>query len=228
MLKKQKKLSRKEIKEDKLVEFYYKAVAFYEENKNKVFLYAGVVAVVIFAVYLYINYRSGQNDEAGTQLASVMDMYDGGAYLEAIEGKQGTNLIGLKKIVQEYGSTENGETAKIYLADSYANLGKMDEALKYYEDYDGDIEMYVAASLAGQAGILSYKNKYEEAAELYLKASKVSKNDILDPDYMYQAGINFLEAGHKEEAKELFETIKHDYKTSDVASKVDRYLSVLN
>lgn len=228
MLKKQKKLSRKEIKEDKLVEFYYKTVAFYEENKNKVFLYAGVLAAVIFAVYLYINYRSGQNDAAGTQLASVMDMYDGGAYLEAIEGKQGTNLIGLKKIVQEYGSTENGETAKIYLADSYSNLGKMDEALKYYEDYDGDIEMYVAASLAGQAGILSFKNKYEEAAELYLKASRVSKNDILNPDYMYQAGINFLEAGHKEEAKELFETIKHDYKTSDVSSKVDRYLSVLN
>lgn len=225
MLTKQKKLSRKEIKEDKLVEFYYKTVAFYEENKNKVFIYIGVVAVALFAVYLYLNYRSDQNKEAGAKLANVMDLFDNGAFLEAIEGKQGTDLVGLKKIVQDYGSTENGETAKIYLADSYANLGKLDEALKYYEDYDGDIEMYVAASLAGQAGIYSYRNDYQKAAELYLKASRVSKNDILNPDYMYQAALNYLDAGHKEEAKDLFETIKHDYKTSDVASKVNRYLT---
>lgn len=225
MLTKQKKLSKKEIKQDKLVEFYYKAVAFYEENKNKVYIYIGVVAVAIFAVYLYLNYQSDQNKEAGAKLANVMDLFDNGAFLEAIEGKQGTNLIGLKKIVQDYGSTENGETAKIYLADSYANLGKLDEALKYYEDYDGDIEMYIAASLAGQAGIYSYRNDYEKAAELYLKASRVSKNNILNPDYMYQAALNYLEAGHKEEAKDLFETIKDEYKTSDVASQVNRYLA---
>ncbi len=225
MLTKQKKLSKKEIKQDKLVEFYYKSVAFYEENKNKVYIYIGVVVVALFAVYLYLNYRSDQNKEAGEKLANVMDLFDNGAFLEAIEGKQGTNLVGLKKIVQDYGSTENGETAKIYLADSYANLGKLDEALKYYEDYDGDIEMYVATSLAGQAGIYSYRKDYEKAAELYLKASRVSKNDILNPDYMYQAALNYLETGHKEEAKDLFETIKHDYKTSDVASKVNRYLT---
>lgn len=225
MLTKQKKLSKKEIKQDKLVEFYYKSVAFYEENKNKVYIYIGVVAVAIFAVYLYLNYQSDQNKEAGAKLANVMDLFDNGAFLEAIEGKQGTNLIGLKKIVQDYGSTENGETAKIYLADSYSNLGKLDEALKYYEDYDGDIEMYIAASLAGQAGIYSYRNDYEKAAELYLKASRVSKNNILNPDYMYQAALNYLEAGHKEEAKDLFEAIKDEYKTSDVASQVNRYLA---
>ena len=154
MLTKKKKLSKKEIKEDKLVELYYKSQAYFEENKNRIILYAGVLVVIIAAVYFYMNYRSQQNDEAGRYLGQVMDVYDTGSYLEAIEGKQGTNLIGLKKIVQDYGSTPNGETAKIYLADCYANLGKEDEALKYYKDYGGDIDIYVAASLAGQAGIL--------------------------------------------------------------------------
>jgi tetratricopeptide (TPR) repeat protein len=151
-----------------------------------------------------------------------------GDYLTAIEGKQGTNLIGLKKIVQDYGSTENGETAKIYLANSYASLGKMDEALKYYEDYNGDIDIYKSAALAGKAGILSFKNQFAEAADLYLKASRVSKNNVLNPEYIYQAAVNYFEAGNKEEAKALLQNIKDDYKTSSVYAKVDKYLSQLN
>ena len=228
MLTKKKKLSKKEIKEDKLVELYYKSQAYFEENKNRIILYAGVLVVIIAAVYFYMNYRSQQNDEAGRYLGQVMDVYDTGSYLEAIEGRQGTNLIGLKKIVQDYGSTPNGETAKIYLADCYANLGKEDEALKYYKDYSGDIDIYVAASLAGQAGILSFQKQYKEAAELYLKASKVSKNDIQDPNYMLQAAINFIQAGEKDEAKNLLMDIKTDYRNSTAYAQIDKYLPLVN
>lgn len=228
MLTKQKKLSRKEIKQDKLVELYYKSQNFFEENKNKILMYAGAVAVVIIAIVLYTNYRSGQNEEAGTHLAKVMDLFDMGAYLEAVEGVQNKNIIGLKNIVQDYGSTENGEIAKIYLANSYAGLGKTDEALKYYEDYSGSIDIFQAAALAGRAGIKSAEGNYKEAAELYLKASRVSKTNVLNPDYMLQASINFIEAGEKDEAKNILQTIKTDYKTSAAFVQVDRYLSQLN
>lgn len=228
MLTKQKKLSRKEIKQDKLVELYYKSQNFFEENKNKIFMYAGAVAVVIIAIILFTNYRSGQNEEAGTHLAKVMDLYDMGAYLEAVEGVQNKNIIGLKKIVQDYGSTENGEIAKIYLANSYAGLGKTDDALKYYEDYSGSIDIFQAAALAGRAGIKSAEGNYKEAAELYLKASRVSKTNVSNPDYLLQASINFIEAGDKEEAKNILQTIKTDYKTSAAFVQVDRYLPQLN
>ena len=228
MLKKQKKLVRKEIKEDKLVEVYYKSRSYFDENQSKIFTYVGVLAVVVIAVIMYINYRSGQNEEAGMHLSKVMDMYDQGDYLGAIEGKKDVKLLGLKDIVAEYGSTDNGETAKIYLANSYANLGKPEEALKYYEEYSGDIEIFIAASLAGQAGYYSNKNEYEKAADLYLKASKVSKTDAMNSDYIFQAAVNYFEAGDKEQAKNLLQTIKDDYKTSAVYAQVDRYLTQLN
>ncbi|HEX9253253.1 MAG TPA: tetratricopeptide repeat protein [Ignavibacteriaceae bacterium] len=228
MLTKQKKLSRKEIKEDKLVEFYYKSISFFEGNKNKIFTYLGALAVVVIAVILFMNYKSVQNDEAAVHLSKVMDMYDVGDYLGAIEGKKDVKVLGLKEIVSQYGSTENGETAKIYLANSYANLGKPEEALKYYEDYSGDIDIYIAASLAGQASYYSVKNDYEKAADLYMKASKVSKTDVMNSDYMFQAAVNYFDAGDKDQAKSLLQTIKEDYKTSAVYSQVDRYLSQLN
>jgi tetratricopeptide (TPR) repeat protein len=228
MLTKQKKLSRKEIKEDKLVEFYYKSQSFFEENKSKVLTYAGVVVLVIAAVFAFLSYRSGQNDDAGLHLAKAMDIYDQGDFLGAIEGRKDVKILGLKDIVSEYGSTENGETAKIYLANSYANLGKIEEAQKSYEDYGGNIDLYKAASLAGQASYYSYKNEFEKAAELYEKASKVSKSNSMNADYTFQAALNYFDAGENDQAKTLFQTVKDEYKTSMVFSQVDKYLLQIN
>lgn len=225
MLTKKKKLSKKEIKEDKLVEVYYKAYGYFDENKSQVLTYAGVLVVIILAAIWYINHKNQQNNQAGVQLASIMNLYDNGAYLEAIEGQAGTNVIGLKKIVAQYGSTENGETAKIYLANSYNRLGKLDQAFKYYKDYDGSISMYEAAAYAGQGGYYADKKEYNKAADLYIKASRVSSDNVLNANYLLQAGINYLAANDKNEAKNALEKIKKDYDTSPEASQVNQYLA---
>lgn len=227
MLQKKKKLSKKEIKEDKLLVFYKNAVVFFEENKNKVLTYAGVLVAVAAIVYFYVNQKSESNEKAGLELSRIMPLYDQGAYLEAIEGRQGTNIIGLKKLVEDYSGSENGETAKIYLANSYAFLGNYDEAFKYYEDYGGSIDYFEAASLAGQAGYYAVKEDYEKAANLYLKASKISQINSQNPDYLLNAGIYYLKTGEKEEAKILFNRIKDDYATSLAYREVDKYLSMI-
>ncbi len=225
MLTKKKKLSKKDIKEDKLVSFYYKAYAFVDENRSRVISYGIGFLVVVAAVIFYVNHKHQQNMAAADQLAKVINLYDQGAYLEAIEGHAGTDEIGLKKIVEEYGSTENGETAKIYLANAYNFLGKYDDALKYYEDYDGSISMFKATALAGEAGYYADKKEYEKAADLYEKAAHVSETDVLNPDYLLYAGINYLSAGKKKNAKEMFDTIKKDYDTSPANMEVNKYLA---
>ena len=225
MLTKKKKLSKKEIKEDKLISFYYKAYGFITENQSRVLTYAGIAAAVIILAIFYINHRSEQNKEAGIQLAQIIEVYDGGAYLQAIEGQAGTKVLGLKKIVEEYGSTENGETAKIYLANSYSFLGRPEEAFKYYDDYSGSIAIYKATALAGQAGYYAYKNNYEKAAELYEKAANVTKEDILNPDYLLSAGENYINAGKNKDAKNVLEKIIKDYTTSTAASQAGRYMA---
>ena len=157
MLTKKKKLSRKEIKQDKLVETYYKAYNFFEKNSQRILLYGGIFVVVILAAIFYVKHKSQQNQTAAVELSRVMNMYDSGNYLEAIQGRPGTPIIGLKKIVDEYGSTENGETAKIYLANAYEFLGKTEDAYKYYKDYNGSIKMYEATAYAGQGAYFVIK-----------------------------------------------------------------------
>jgi len=227
MLTKKKKLSRREIKEDKLVSTYYKAYGYFEENKKRILTYAFVVVAVIAAVYFYIQQKKEGNEKAGLALSKVMSPYDNGSYLEAIEGRQGV-YDGLKKIVEEYGSSENGEIAKIYLGNSYSMLGKTDEALKYYEDYGGSNELFKATALAGEASCYAVKKDYKRAAELYNNASKVSDENILNPEYMLNAAINYINAGEKDEAKELLTKIKKDFAASPVNKDVDRYLTVVD
>ena len=225
MLTKKKKLSKKAIKEDTLVSFYYKAYGYFDENKSRLFTFGGVAVVIIALAVFYIYHKKEQNQAAALQLAKVMQLYDAGAYLEAIEGQAGTDVMGLRKIVENYGSTENGETAKIFLANSYSRLGKYDEALKYYEDYDGDIEIFEAAAYAGEAGIYAYKNDFEKAADLYRKAARVSDADALNPNYLLHAGINYLSAGKTDEAKQVLDKLKKDYNTSTAYREAFPYLA---
>jgi tetratricopeptide (TPR) repeat protein len=227
MLQKKKKLSRKEIKKDTLLDLYESSIEFFEKYKSKIMLYTGVLVVAVVAVYFYMNQKSQSNEKAGLELSRIMPIYDQGSYLEAIEGKQGTNIIGLKKLVEDYGGTENGETAKIYLANSYSFLGNYEEAIKYYSDYNGSIDYFEAAALAGQAGYHANKNEFEKAADLFLQASKKSNVNSQNPDYLLNAGINFLKAGEKEEAKIVFSSIKEDYATSAAQREADKYLSMI-
>lgn len=228
MITKKKKLSKKEIKEDKLVSFMFRIEHFYEKYKSKLMLYGGILVVAIAAAYFYINKQDELNNRASLELSRVMNIFDSGSYLEAIEGRQGTNIIGLKRIVEEYGSTENGETAKIYLANAYSYLGNYEKAFKYYEDYSGSIDIYKASALAGMAGYYAAKNEYEKAADLYKNAANIVEINAQNPDYLLNSALNYYNAGDKDEARILFEKIKEDYSTSNARREVDKYLALVN
>ena len=228
MITKKKKLSKKEIKEDKLVSFMYKVESFYEDHKSKIISYGLILVIAIAAAYFYVNQQKVANENAGLELSRVMIIFDGGSYLEAIEGRQGTNIIGLKRIVEEYGGTENGESAKIFLANSYSYLGNYEEAFKYFEDYGGNIQVYKASAMAGMGGYYSSKKEYNKAADLYKSAAGVFDLNAQNPDYLLNSAVNYYNSGDREEAKALLEKIKEDYSSSNARKQVDRYLALVN
>ncbi len=225
MIREKKKITRKEIKEDSLVTFYYKAVSLYNQYQRQVLIGAAAIVVIVGGYFLMGYYNNIDNNEANLQLAKVMKVYDAGRYQEAIDGMPGTKITGLKKIVDDFGSTQNGENAKIYLANAYYNLGKFDEALAAYEDYSGDTPLLQAAAYAGIAACYEAKNNLEEAAGYYVKASKVSEETVLNPQYLLFAGIDYIKLGKTEEAKEILRSIKRDYSKSPFGRDVDKYLA---
>jgi len=220
-----KRISKKEIKQDKLVTSYYKFYNYFLENQAKFLIGIAAVALIVVAVILISNKRANDNLTATNLLSKVIPLYDNGSYLNAVDGDPKNNIQGLKEIVGNYGSTEQGETAKIYLANSYNVIGDLNKALEFYEDYSGSNELLKAAALAGKAGILQSKKEYEKASDLFLDAAHVTKANPSNAEYTLKAGICLLEAGKKEEAKQLFKSIKKDYKNFAPYLDIDKYIT---
>jgi len=227
VLAKKKKLSKKEIKEDKLVTTFYEAKSFYEENQTAIFSVVAIVAVLIVGVFLYSSKVEENNQAASIELSKVMPTYNSGLYLQAIEGKPGTEEIGLRKIVDEYGGSEQGELARIYLANSYYFTEQYDKALEEYDDYSGSDNLLVAVALAGKASCYQAKGEMEKAAELYKKASNVSKYNPSNSDYLLNAGISYMKLKNFKAAKDLLSKVKKDYATSLAAREADKYLALI-
>lgn len=224
MLEKKKKITKKEIKQDPLVTSYYKAYNFFLENQAKILISLAIIALIIVSVIIYSNKKSSDNITAANLLSKVIQLYEAGQYQEAIDGNKARNITGLKSIVENYGNTEQGELAKIYLANCYLFLGKLDSAYEMFKDYDGSNPLLKAASLAGQAAYFEAKKDYKKAVEYYQDAAKVSKENPSNADYLLRAGINLLNLNKKEEAKAVFELIKKEYKTYPQVNEVERYL----
>lgn len=227
MLAQKKKITKKQLKEDSLVTFYYQAVKFYEDNMKPILIVAGSVVVLAVLIYLYIVKTNSDNNKASIELARTVTLFETGNYQEAINGKKGTNIMGFKQIVDTYGSTEYGEIAKVYLANSYFYLGKLEEAYKTYDDYSGSDDMYKAAALAGVAGYYESKNELEKAADKFKEAAYISNENASNPQYLYEAAIIYIKLNQKAEAKELLDKIKEEYKTSDVMREIEKYAALV-
>jgi len=224
MLAPKRKISKKEIKQDKLVETYFKAKTFFEENQRTILIALGSLVVVVLLVIYLVNRSKEREIEATTLLGGVINLYDQGLYQQAIDGVPAKKIKGLKYIADEYGNTESGEAAKILLANSYFQLGKFDEALKYYEDFGGNNKLLQATACAGAAACYEIKGDKAKAAEFYLKAAKVVESEVTTPEYLlYSARLN-AEIGKKDVAKKLLDQIKKEYSTSAQARDYDRYV----
>jgi tetratricopeptide (TPR) repeat protein len=225
MAQKKKKITKKEIQEDQLVTSFYKVEEFVEQHKQNIIIGVAAVAIIALAIVWYNNKKIEDNLQATAEMAKVIPLFEKGSFQEAIEGQPGTNLNGLKSIVENYGSTEQGEFAKIYLADSYYYLGDYTNAKKYYEEYSGESSLHKAAAYAGIAACYEQEGNYEKAAGYYNKAASVSKYNPLTPDYLLNAGINYIKVNKKDMAETVLNRIKKEFKTSPIAREVDKYLA---
>jgi tetratricopeptide (TPR) repeat protein len=230
MLKARKKITQKEIKKDKLVTAYFetKEMLSKESVKKKIYTGLGILVVIILVIFFYINNKKAKNEEAETKLSGVITLYEAGKYQESINGDPTTNTTGLMEIVNNYGGTESGQTAKFYLANCYYNLRDFDNALKYFEDYSGKNNIIKASCLSGIGSVYEAKGDIQKGAEYYEKSANLDKTIIINQENIYYAIRAYDQAGNKKEAKRLYETLKNDYPTSKYIAEIKKIESNFN
>jgi len=225
MLKPKKRISKREIKEDKLVTTYFEAQSWFELNKKRISTVATILAVVVAAIWIYYNNRATGDLNATTDLGKVMRYYDQGQYQIAINGAPQENIRGLEQIVSDYGSTPTGQIARLYLANCYFSLSQYDKALELYRDTDVSDKSLMASVYAGIAACEVEKGNIAEGARMFEKAAGTDSGEMNTAEYLYRAAGGYVQAGEKEKASELLERLKKDFPQSTYAREADRLVA---
>ncbi len=215
------------MKQDALVSSMAKATTFFETYKKNIGLVVGGVLVLIIATVAFVSNRKSQNEEASAKLGSVYSYYDNNQFQIAVDGIPERKITGLKSIVDQYGSTDAGNFAQFYLANAYFQLGKYDEALTNFEDFSASEPYLVISRLTGIAACYEVKGQFEKAAENYEKAALNYPKDIDAAANLNNAANNFMLAGNKERALDLFKKLKKEYPTTQYGRDADRYITRL-
>jgi tetratricopeptide (TPR) repeat protein len=230
MLTPKKKISKREIKEDALLTAYAQSTAFYYNNKKYINYALTGLAVVIIGIIILVNNRKASNEKAQLEFAKVFAIYDAGStdkrqYTAAIQGKPEQGIIGLKAIVENYGSSEAGEVARLYLANAHLALGQVDDALKQYEAFGGSDPMLRSSATAGAGACYEMKKEYAKAASQFEKAASLLASGPNAPEYLNSAARCYAAAGEKEKAVALLKQIKKDFPKSPYALDADRFIT---
>lgn len=227
MLKARKKISHREIKKDKLVTAYFESKEWFakEENKKRIYIFGGILVAIAVLIFFYVSNKKAKNEEAEVKLSAVITIYDMNNYQQALDGDPAQEIMGLKEIIDKFGSTQSGETAKLYAGNCYFNLNDFDNALKMFDDYSGNNDIVKASCLSGIGAVYEAKGDLKKAGEFFEKAAKVNIDVVINPENLFYAVRAYSQAGDKESALRVFEVLRSEYPKSKYIGDSKRFES---
>ena len=195
-----------------------KTEAFFDKYKKAII--GGVVAcvaIIVCAILVNNYYLEPRANEASTELAKSQELFDAQQYDKA--------LAGFQKVASEYGSTDAGNLAQLYIGLCQANLGKWQEAVSALESFDGQDDQMISPAAEGALGnAYANLNQLDKAVEHLKKAAGKADNNSLSPTFLIQAGEILESQGKKDEALKLYQEVKEKYFNSMQYQTIDKYI----
>ena len=195
-----------------------KTEAFFEKNKMAIIIAVAAVIIVVVGAILFKNlYLTPRVNEASTELAKSQELFQQEQFDKA--------LVGFQKVAADYGSTDAGNLAQLYIGLCQANLGKWQEAVNALESFSGQDDKMISPAAEGALGN-AYANlkQLDKAVEHLKKAAKMADNNSLSPTYLIQAGEILENQGKKDEALKLYQEVKEKYFNSMQYQTIDKYI----
>jgi len=219
MLRKHKRLTKKELKKDPLVIFTAQAVDYLRKEWLKI---GSTVLAVVLVISISLIVVKGRRK-------SAMNAYD--AAMTAIANDAPEALDLLKRVVEDHEGSKRAGDALIKLGNSYFQLNDLDSAEKYYSQYINRFSndpVYTFNAYNGLGGVYEEKGEYGKAGETYEKYIKKHKNSIFISNMCLNAGKAYYLSGDKDSARRNFLIITNDYKDSREKQEASYFLGLLN
>ena len=215
------KLSKKDLKQDKLVEFTFRAETFYHKNQK---LVAGVLTALVVVVLAVIFLNSSQKSarlEQSYQLTLAKMSYGSGNLDQAKQGFQ--------QIVTQFGGQTAGE-AKYFLGRIAFEQGDYTTAEAEFNSYLNDYSVdkaIDAAALAGLAATAEAQGQYDKALEHYGQVAKKYPDLAFAPQALQNVARLALKVNQPDQAKQALQKIVDDYPESFAVQQARKDLDAL-
>lgn len=222
MLKPRKRLTKRQIKEDKFITYYFKAQNFISQN-SRYFMWGLIgIPVVIFASFILSNIQKEKEQNANIELSKARIEYFAKNYETAIST--------LNNLVESYGGTKAGKKGLYYLANAYFMSKNFDEAEEYFRKFLGessDPDLTVSA-LAGVAASQEEREDFSTAAETYKEAADKYEDGFMAPQNLYNSARCFSLSGKTQEAAGILTILIEKYSASRIKNEAEILLAELN
>lgn len=202
---------------------------FIEKNgKTLLTILIGVI-VIVGGFFLYGRYSSGRNEKASAMMFNAEQLFAIDSFEMALNGDG--NTAGFVDVIGEFSATEQANVARHYAGICCLNLGKYDEAIKYFQEFSdvsgasGDIISAQNYGLTGDAYV--QKGSLEEGVKMYEKAAAHSDNEFTAPYYLKKAGLVYQGLNKYAEALKTYEKIKNEYPATMDARDIDKYIQLV-
>lgn len=221
MLKPRKRLTKRQIKEDKFVTYYFKTQDFIARNSRTILYTVGGIALIFLIGFIWSRKNLEKENAAVVELTKAKIEYFNNNFVQA------TDI--LKDLVENYGDTESGKLGIYYLANAYFNIKNNIKAEEYYRKYldVGDDKTLKESALSGVAACLEEQGNYLEAAKKYREAAEKFSESFLAPQNLYDSARCFSQAGNEELARESLTKIIEKYSESSLKGDAEIFLAEL-
>ena len=201
-----------------------KSEAFIEKNLKPILIGLAAIIVIVVAFFIYNSHMKDVEAEAQNAISRSQMAFAQEQYEQALNG-DGANQKGFLKIIDEYSGTKTANLAKLYAAICYANTGKTDDAIKYFESFSSkDDQMISPSAKAALGNCYIQKGDKEKGANMLIDAAKDADNDAISPVFLLQAGEVYESINQKDKALPLYQQIKDKYFRSPLANEIDKYI----
>jgi outer membrane protein assembly factor BamD (BamD/ComL family) len=190
LARKRRKLTKQEIKEDKVAEFFVQTAQYVRENSKRLAGIALVALVVIVIVTLAVRQRRMAENEA--------DVWVWRANMDMKVGNVGSAMQAYSAVIERYRGTWGHSDATFFMANARFATGRYDSALVLFENYLNLGKRRSEFTISAKEGIaqcLEEMARYRDAADSYLKVQREHPDSPLAPDALMGAARCYRLAG---------------------------------
>lgn len=217
-----KRLSKRQIKEDKLLIRVAETWEWVRTNLQKVLAGAGAAVLLI----VLASYIAGRGERQAGEAAEAFSK----AQVAAMEGRMGEALIQGEEVSKQFSGTGAGAQALLLVANSYFEMGRVAEARAAFQrcmdEYNSDPIM-VYAGWNGLAACLEQDGNLGEAIARYEGFAHKFPGSPFAPSVLKEAARCYRQMGNAEKERVTLQGIVEKYRPSPIASEAEARLKAL-